>query len=71
VRLEGFSLGDAVAIDLAALADAGMLGDVTPTDCSSGPAEQHCAAAFAALGLSHAGGAPSGGQQLFSIRRAP
>jgi uncharacterized repeat protein (TIGR04052 family) len=71
VRLEGFALGDAVAVDLAALAAAGMLGDATPTDCSSGPAEQHCAAAFAALGLSHAGGAPSGGQQLFSIRRTP
>lgn len=71
VRLENFTPGDAIAVDLAALVSHDMLADSTPTDCSSGPAEKHCATAFAALGLSHAAGKQDRSQQLFSLQQAP
>ncbi len=71
VRLENFAPGDMVLVDLAALVADGRLQDTTPTDCSSGPAEKHCAAAFAALGLDHATGRKDGEQQLFSLQQAP
>jgi uncharacterized repeat protein (TIGR04052 family) len=71
VRLEDFAPGDAVAVDLAMLVGADTLADATPTDCSSGPAEEHCEVAFAALGLDHAAGQPDGSQQLFSLQRTP
>jgi len=71
VRLENFRPGDVVLLDLAALVDASSLDEGMPTDSSSGPAEKHCAAAFAALGLEHATGRPDGVQQLFSVQGAP
>jgi uncharacterized repeat protein (TIGR04052 family) len=66
VRLDNFVPGDAVLIDLAQLVSAGALDDETSSDCSSGPAEEGCLDAFAALGLGHAGE-----QRLFSSRRLP
>jgi len=71
VRLEDYTPGDAIAVDLAALVGSGTLADAMPTDCSSGPAEKHCSAAFAALGLAHATGEQAGSQRLFSLQRAP
>lgn len=71
VRLENFTPGDVVLVDLAALPGAGALDDGVPTDCSSGPAEESCGAAFAALGLDHSTGKPAGIQQLFTLRQAP
>lgn len=68
IRLEDYVPGDTVTIDLAALLATGELGDATPTDCSSGPAEASCVSAFSALGLPHDGGAVSGQQRLFSLR---
>lgn len=71
VRLDNFSLGDVVVVDLAALLAVGALDDATPADCSSGPAETSCAAAFAALGLSHETGKAAGVQAVFSTRASP
>lgn len=56
---------DVVRIDLAGLVAAGELDNAQGTDCSSGPAEEHCATAFAALGLDHATGQRQGPQRLF------
>lgn len=66
VRLDDFVPGDAVLVDLARLVEAGAFDDETPSDCSSGPAEESCKDAFAALGLGDAGE-----QRLFSSRRLP
>jgi uncharacterized repeat protein (TIGR04052 family) len=71
VRLEPFTPGDDVLVDLVALAGDDVLGDGVPTDCSSGPAEEDCSAAFAALGLNHATGRQEISQRLFSLRPAP
>lgn len=68
VRLADYVPGDTVTIDLAGLVATGELDDGTPTDCSSGPAEEHCVNAFSALGLAHDSGAASGEQRLFSRR---
>ena len=61
----------AVVIDLAGLIKPGELADGTATDCSSGPAEEHCATAFAAFGIDHASGKQVGKQTIFSGRRFP
>lgn len=67
VQLDDFVPGrDTVRIDLGALLAANELDDGTATDCSSGPAEAHCAAAFQALGLGHGGDTASGVQRVFS-----
>jgi uncharacterized repeat protein (TIGR04052 family) len=66
VELPEFVPGrDVVRIDLAELVATGELDDAEGTDCSSGPAEEHCATAFAALGLDHATGQRQGSQRLF------
>lgn len=71
VRIDDFSVGDVVAIDIAELVAGSTLADGEPGDCSSGPAETSCVAAFTALGLNHGTGQPSGTQRLFSLRSAP
>jgi uncharacterized repeat protein (TIGR04052 family) len=57
-----------VAIDLAALTAGVNLEDGKPGDCSSGPAEISCLAAFGALGINHATGEQKGIQSVFSVR---
>ncbi len=72
VELDNFVPGrDLVVIDLGELVTRGELDDGTATDCSSGPAETHCAAAFLALGLDHSSGASLGVQRVFSSRPMP
>lgn len=72
VRLDDFVPGrDIIAIDLGALLAAGELDDGVRTDCSSGPAEAHCAAAFLALGLDHLRGTASSAQRVFASRPSP
>ena len=69
VELPEFSPGtNMVAIDLAALAAGIDLKDGASTDCSSGPAETSCAAAFGALGINHATGEQEGTQSVFSAQ---
>lgn len=70
VRLDDFVPGDVVLVELAALVSGGALDDGVATDCSSGPAEDNCAAAFRALGLDHGSGAAGGAQRLFARRAA-
>ncbi|MDH4071511.1 MAG: metallo-mystery pair system four-Cys motif protein [Gammaproteobacteria bacterium] len=71
VRLDDFGPGDAVVVDLAELVAGGALEDRIAADCSSGPGEAHCPAAFRALGLDHATGAADGVQKLFRSRARP
>ena len=72
VRLDDFVPGrDIVVVDLGELISRAELGDATPSNCSSGPAESDCVAAFRALGLDHASGATSSMQRLFSSRVSP
>lgn len=72
VQLQDFVPGrDTVVIDLATLVADGDLEDGDATDCSSGPAEEHCGSAFRALGLDHARGVTRQEQRLFSSRPAP
>ncbi len=58
----------AVGIDLAALFATVDLDDADATDCSSGPAETHCAGDFDALGLDFATGARKDSQRVFHTR---
>jgi uncharacterized repeat protein (TIGR04052 family) len=72
IRLDDFVPGrDQVVIDLSELVAPAELADGTASDCSSGPAEGHCAVAFAAFGLDHASGATAGVQRVFSSRVQP
>ena len=71
VRIENYQPGETVNIDLASLVTGGVFEDAAPSDCSSGPAEKDCRAAFAALGLDHPSGASAGEQQLFSVPDKP
>lgn len=72
VQLEDFVPGrDVVVVELDKMVSRPELEDGSPTDCSSGPAEEHCANAFQALGLDHASGMTHGVQRLFSSRAAP
>jgi uncharacterized repeat protein (TIGR04052 family) len=72
VELDDFIPGrDIVVVDLAELVTPSELNDGTASDCSSGPAEETCLAAFAALGLDHNSGKVRGKQRLFSSRAAP
>lgn len=71
VRIENYQPGDTVQIDLASLVTGGVLEDAAPSDCSSGPAEESCKTAFAALGLSHPSGVTSSSQSLFSSTGQP
>jgi uncharacterized repeat protein (TIGR04052 family) len=71
VRLDNYTPGDVVAVDLAGFVERGALDDATPSDCSSGPAEEPCVDAFAVLGLNHATGDDEGRQRVFSSRGAP
>lgn len=72
VMLDDFVPGrDAVAVDLGELVTRSELEDGTATDCSSGPAEEHCVTAFQALGLDHTSGTTAGKQRLFSSRPLP
>lgn len=69
VRLDHFVPGrDVVLVELDALVAGPELDDAMASDCSSGPTEEHCIAAFQALGLDHASGATTGVQRLFSNR---
>lgn len=72
VELRDFVPGrDVVVLDLAELIASGSLDDSVATDCSSGPAEKHCADAFAALGIDHASGSSVGKQRVFTRRVSP
>jgi len=72
VRLDDFVPGrDVVLVELDVLVAAPALDDGLATDCSSGPAEENCVAAFQALGLDHASGSTTGVQRLFSSRASP
>ena len=71
VRIDDYQPGVPVQIDLARLVAGGVLGDSAPSDCSSGPAEDDCKVAFAALGLDHPSGASKSNQQLFSLPGRP
>lgn len=66
VRLDEFNVAaDTVVIDLGAFFAQGDLEDHVANDCSSGPAEEHCNAAFGALGLEHATGNRREEQRVF------
>lgn len=67
VELSDFVPGKgAIVVDLSALTEGTALGNQTPSDCSSGPAEEACAAPFAALGLETSTG--PGAQTVFNWR---
>ena len=69
VTLPNFEPGNhGVVIDLAELFATIDLRDSEPGDCSSGPAETHCAGVFDALGLDFATGAATGQQRVFVSR---
>lgn len=65
VNLPDFVPGDTVVVDLAAIVLISQEDDETLANCSSGPAETSCIAAFAALGLDFGDHVATGGQQLF------
>lgn len=68
VELSDFEPGKgAIVVDLSALTEGTVLGNRTPSDCSSGPAEEACVAPFAALGLDS--GTVPGTQTVFSWRQ--
>ena len=68
IELPEFAPGEsAVEIDLAALVVGTNLEDGKPDDCSSGPAETSCVAAFGALGIDHSTGEQTGSQSVFSV----
>jgi uncharacterized repeat protein (TIGR04052 family) len=70
VELPAFEPGeDAVEVDLQQLVREIDLGDGSPTDCSSGPAESACEMPFKALGLDFATGANGHAAAVF--RRRP
>ncbi len=71
VRIDNYQPGDPVQIDLARLVDGGDLDNAAPSDCSSGPAEDGCRTAFAALGLDHPSGTSDGNQRLFALLGKP
>jgi uncharacterized repeat protein (TIGR04052 family) len=71
VQLNEYVPGHEVVVDLGQLVPHAELRDAMATDCASGPAEEHCVAAFRALGLDHASGTTAGVQRLFSSRATP
>lgn len=62
---------DAVSVDLFALVADGRLADGVASDCSSGPAEESCAAPFEALGIDFPEGTTHADQRVFSKRVLP
>ena len=70
VELASFVPGeDVVEVDLRQLTQEIDLGDGTPTDCSSGPAEAECDMPFRALGLDFATGEAVTGAAVFRTGR--
>lgn len=67
VTLPDFRPGKTVLIDFAPLIEATEAGDASPSDCSSGPAEEACRAGFAVLGLDFDSGSQVTQQQLFRV----
>ncbi|MCI0516207.1 MAG: hypothetical protein L0Y45_00070, partial [Woeseiaceae bacterium] len=62
---------DRIVIDLMRLTEGVDLDDGTGSDCSSGPDELTCAAAFATLGLPFGPVADAPPQRVFRGERAP
>jgi hypothetical protein len=60
-----------IVIDIAPLIAAGNLDDGTGSDCSSGPDEQACSGAFAALGLPFGDNTEQASQRIFRSEPAP
>jgi uncharacterized repeat protein (TIGR04052 family) len=72
VALADFNpLRDRIVIDLEPLVTAVNLADGIGSDCSSGPDEPACAAAFAALGLPYGLTVEAASQRVFRIESAP
>ena len=71
VDLAGYVPGESVvAVDLERLLAGTDLGDGVATDCSSGPGEAHCSAAFAAFGIEFTTGETIADQRVFKTRPA-
>ncbi len=67
VQLSDYRPGDTVIFDLSPLVDVVDTNDATPTDCSSGPAEDACREPFAVFGLEFDSGQPNYLEQLFRV----
>ena len=71
VELPGFVPDESVVtLDLEQLLAGTDLTDGVATDCSSGPGEAHCSAAFAAFGIEFATGETNATQRVFETRPA-
>lgn len=67
VALGGYATGQAVVVDLQKLAQGIDLQDGTPSDCSSGPAENECRHPFGSLGLDFDSGEAVAGASIFRL----